>query len=786
VKTEKDEKNTSYAKALLKTEPAAPPMEKIAENASSPPPGFDSVAVKTVSVPDVERVCPETENPAAKPEKSGVETGKIAPKTAPIATNAPYNTEINKNQENIMDKNQKTEKPVMKHKQVTINLSQENVNRGDSNKKKNINLSEIRQQQSYKKSSQENAQPMPQPIQGAFYPPQMMPQMAGPGQMPGQMPGMQVVYMMPTAAGGFQPVMAAPPGWQMAPQMAQGMPQMMQGMQPMQAAMGAPMGMQPMPMTYAPVQHVQYFQEVPQNMPVQMNYGPVQPNQAQHHGHRKSSVGQNTFNPTFNPLKQAAKDKRNHSNNSGSHSHGSHSHGSHSHSNGSHSHGRGSDHSTSMTHHNKDNKKKSDITSKKTKSVETDSAQNARTNSSGSDLSLGCSASQNGSGARCMRSCSHDSGVSHKTPETTSQRNNSHGSCDGKTSIAATVNGDASVEARNLSVNSDGTPRRRFSNQTEFKKPESELVVKIIELIEFYLSDEYLAKDKYLLRQIRCKSEGYISIKLMTSFKKVKKLTRDWRSVRYALLKSKNLEISPEGFRVKRASALPDALRKPRLLSSVVSIRLPLEYQSVDAITQLFSKYGEIGLVRLLKPGKEIPSDLRNYATQVPDIGKSLCAVVDFEQSDAALQAVRCLKEQLVESGMRLALLGPRVRRTLYKQDRPEDESVCDAESVCDENVGENGKAESEIEKAVVKTVKIVETERRTTKESEAGATTETPETEVEPPTEGIFRAKKVYISDNQKTENLKIKSKVSIILREPKCPSQLNNGFNQVRTAIV
>merc|ERR1712178_458493 len=93
-----------------------------------------------------------------------------------------------------------------------------------------------------------------------------------------------------------------------------------------------------------------------------------------------------------------------------------------------------------------------------------------------------------------------------------------------------------------------------------------------------------------------------------------------------------------------------------------------------------FSKYGEIGLVRLLKPGKEIPSDLRNYATQVPDIGKSLCAVVDFEQSDAALQAVRCLKEKLVESGMRLALLGPRVRRTLYKQDRAEDEednSIC-------------------------------------------------------------------------------------------------------------
>jgi hypothetical protein len=81
-----------------------------------------------------------------------------------------------------------------------------------------------------------------------------------------------------------------------------------------------------------------------------------------------------------------------------------------------------------------------------------------------------------------------------------------------------------------------------------------------------------------------------------------------------------------------------------------------------------------LGLVRILKPGKEIPSDLRNYATQVPDIGKTMCAVVDFEQSESALQAVRCLKDDLVEQKMRLALLGPRVRRTLYKQDRGDDE----------------------------------------------------------------------------------------------------------------
>ena len=120
------------------------------------------------------------------------------------------------------------------------------------------------------------------------------------------------------------------------------------------------------------------------------------------------------------------------------------------------------------------------------------------------------------------------------------------------------------------------------------------------------MSDEYLAKDKYLLRQIRCKSEGYISIKLMTSFKKVKKLTRDWQVVRHALRMAPQLEVSPEGYRVKRRDNLPETLRKPRMLTSVVAIRVPAEYGSVDQITAMFRPYGIIALVRLLRKGKDV------------------------------------------------------------------------------------------------------------------------------------------------------------------------------------
>jgi hypothetical protein len=227
------------------------------------------------------------------------------------------------------------------------------------------------------------------------------------------------------------------------------------------------------------------------------------------------------------------------------------------------------------------------------------------------------------------------------------------------------------------------------SEEGNYEVPSDELAHKIIDQVEFYLSDEYLAKDKYLLRQIRCKSEGYISIKLMTSFKKVKKLTRDWQVVRHALRMAEQLEVSPEGYRVKRRDNLPETLRKPRMLTSVVAIRVPEEFGSVDSITSMFRPYGIIALVRLLRKGKDIPSDLRNYATQVPDIGNSLCAVVDFDGSDAALKAVRELKEKFNDTGMRLALLGPRMRRTLYRQDRLNGSSRGseDGSSTCGESI---------------------------------------------------------------------------------------------------
>lgn len=51
--------------------------------------------------------------------------------------------------------------------------------------------------------------------------------------------------------------------------------------------------------------------------------------------------------------------------------------------------------------------------------------------------------------------------------------------------------------------------------------PDPQLVRRIVSQVEFYLSDENLAKDAFLLKHVQKNKMGFVSIKLLTSFRKV-------------------------------------------------------------------------------------------------------------------------------------------------------------------------------------------------------------------------------------------------------------------------
>merc|ERR1712110_853375 len=82
------------------------------------------------------------------------------------------------------------------------------------------------------------------------------------------------------------------------------------------------------------------------------------------------------------------------------------------------------------------------------------------------------------------------------------------------------------------------------------------------------------------------------------------------------------LMLNDEKTKVKRIAALPEQVLRARQITNVIAIKIPIEFNSVSQITQLFAQFGKITLVRVLLPGRQVPCDLRNYATQVPDMEK--------------------------------------------------------------------------------------------------------------------------------------------------------------------
>ncbi len=173
---------------------------------------------------------------------------------------------------------------------------------------------------------------------------------------------------------------------------------------------------------------------------------------------------------------------------------------------------------------------------------------------------------------------------------------------------------------------------------SEFVAPNDELRDKIISQVEFYFSDANILKDAFLLKHVRRNKQGHVSLKLITSFRKVKSLTKDYRVVAYSLRHSDKLEVNDEGTKVRRIEPLPewDETTPSR---SVVAVNLPFENPTIENVAELFAKCGDIVLIRILRPGKPVPQDVKKHLNKHPEIGQTVCAVVEFEHHESAKKA---------------------------------------------------------------------------------------------------------------------------------------------------
>ncbi|NXW95481.1 LARP6 protein, partial [Alopecoenas beccarii] len=174
--------------------------------------------------------------------------------------------------------------------------------------------------------------------------------------------------------------------------------------------------------------------------------------------------------------------------------------------------------------------------------------------------------------------------------------------------------------------------------------PDPQLVWRIVSQVEFYLSDENLAKDAFLLKHVQKNKMGFVSIKLLTSFKKVKYLTRDWRLTLYALRFSELLEVNAEGTKVRRRVPIPESLLSVppsklllawELLPRAQDALLPQE-NFLETITRMFSPFGAIASIRILRPGRKPPSDMWRYVSRFPELLSRCCALVEYESLEGA------------------------------------------------------------------------------------------------------------------------------------------------------
>lgn len=254
-------------------------------------------------------------------------------------------------------------------------------------------------------------------------------------------------------------------------------------------------------------------------------------------------------------------------------------------------------------------------------------------------------------GASHFRTTSIGSSIDGRTDSTTDSDNRSISSMDRRRDSSGSAHNDYSSDA----VSSDENAKDSCDQQSQaishdkehqlksddeddepIEIPTDEMAEKIVTQVEFYFSDENILKDAFLLKHVRRNKEGYVSLKLISSFKRVRQLTKDWRVVGYAIkLKSKSIEVNDLGTKIRRLEALP-AFDETMPSRTVVATDLPFDKVTIEKVSEIFSKFGEIALIRILHAGGQIPPDVRQFINKYPELHQKECAFVEYTESKSA------------------------------------------------------------------------------------------------------------------------------------------------------
>ncbi|KAF2358902.1 La-type HTH domain [Trinorchestia longiramus] len=224
------------------------------------------------------------------------------------------------------------------------------------------------------------------------------------------------------------------------------------------------------------------------------------------------------------------------------------------------------------------------------------------------------------------------------TEETTNEKNKE-----------MSTNGSQSPENDCTSQSSSTCDSADFSIVKETKRrcgktTSKEILQRVSELVEYYLSDDNLINDMFLLKHVTKHKEGYVSLKLLANYKKLKRVRKDWTVLVEALRDSATLQMNEDCTKVKRRKKLPCELEEDtRIFRSVIGYEIAESVAGMEKLAEIFSKFGDIDSIQLHKPGGRSFPEIALAEKELPNIAASLCCLVVFDKVHCARLALKHL-----------------------------------------------------------------------------------------------------------------------------------------------
>ena len=172
--------------------------------------------------------------------------------------------------------------------------------------------------------------------------------------------------------------------------------------------------------------------------------------------------------------------------------------------------------------------------------------------------------------------------------------------------------------------------------------PTTEHLQKLVSNLEYYFGDAALARDLFLLKHIKRQPEGYVSLKLLAGYKKIKTMNRNWRIVGMAAQQSTLLEVSENGTKIRRRTPLPISLQIELPSSrTLVAVGIPSDLCSIESLASMFAIHGSVAGIQIIRPGKSSPPELYDMISKLPQSNETTCALVEFEDVWGASNALQ-------------------------------------------------------------------------------------------------------------------------------------------------